>query len=187
MGRRDGVELESGLTYQWVCSEIMPPADQSHCIGLMDGFIFANKGGKMLCFDDNVSQYMHPDPVVVGLSDDLLLIQDLFTNRRCSHIVVVEDRIPVGIISLNDLLFCNLDKVYSWPKGNENSSGRNSFLAADIMSRNVITLNVKETVRKALEIFSMKAFHALPVVNEAGEVCGLLTLENLLLPMQKNQ
>ena len=73
----------------------------------------------MVSLEDKISLFMRLDPPIVNLHDDVLLIQELFSREGNTHILVVEDRIPVGIISLSDLMFHKLDEVFPAKNGKD--------------------------------------------------------------------
>ena len=57
------------------------------------------------------------------------------------------------------------------------------IVAADIMTKNVFTINPDDSLAKAFEIFEGKAISTLPVVEEKnqGKILGILKKNDLIL------
>ena len=50
---------------------------------------------------------------------------------------------------------------------------------ADIMTTNVITLNAKDTLREAVELFTRYNFRAIPVVDDTDKLFGIVPFRDV--------
>jgi CBS domain-containing protein/anti-sigma regulatory factor (Ser/Thr protein kinase) len=87
---------------------------------------------------------------------------DLFRQMRISGAPVVDNGNLVGILSLEDLIRCL--------RRTDLDSRVNQY-----MTRDVITIHSGDPVIEALKVFVSVRLGRLPVVNDAGELVGILT------------
>ncbi len=69
---------------------------------------------------------------------------------------------------------------YSKEEQSRNEERRQVFIAKDIMSRNLITLNPKDKVSEVEEIFNSRRFRHLPVLDSEKKLVGMLSERDLL-------
>mgnify|MGYP000899694265 CR=1 FL=1 len=86
----------------------------------------------------------------------------MFRQAHISGAPVVENGKCVGIISIEDTIRCLLNNDMQAP-------------VSEYMTRNVITINSVEPVISALKTFVTIQVGRLPVVNEGGDLVGILT------------
>jgi anti-sigma regulatory factor (Ser/Thr protein kinase)/predicted transcriptional regulator len=101
---------------------------------------------------------------VQTVTPDMQIIEvlDLFRQLRISGAPVLGQNQLVGLISLEDL-------IRALRRGNGHA------LVSDYMTTSLVTVHAYEPVVKALEVFARTHFGRLPVVNETGNLVGLLT------------
>jgi predicted transcriptional regulator len=87
-------------------------------------------------------------------------------GQRIRHLVVMEDRRVVGILSERDL------------GGAGGDSLRRGKSVADLMSRQVVTAAPTATVREAANLMRARAIGCLPIV-EDSKLVGIVTLMDL--------
>jgi acetoin utilization protein AcuB len=100
---------------------------------------------------------------------------NLISNRSFHHFVVVDDGRIVGIVSDRDVLR-GLAHTPDWQKKQVNE-----FMTVDPMTVRPDTALV-DAIGKMLE----KKINCLPVVEDDGSVCGILTTTDLLKAYQKD-
>jgi len=94
----------------------------------------------------------------------------LMAARGVSAVVVVEDLKPVGIVTSRDILVrvvsVNLDAA--------------KFMVGAIMSAPLVTVSESGSVNDAIAVMGRHGIRRLPVVDEAGCLVTLLTLDDIL-------
>ena len=129
-----------------------------------------------------LSEIMTTDVVTVHPDDTMEAVQQIFEKNTFHHIPVIENNTVVGIISRSDY-----DKLcHSFTLFNHKSSQRfnnglmKSLLVIEVMTKQVATLQETDTSLTAAAFFRENLFHAIPIVNEAGQFRGILTTYDLL-------
>ena len=100
--------------------------------------------------------------VAVKPADSLAAARRALRENRIHHLLVIDDGHVVGLISYRDLI----------GKGDTAS-------VAEVMSRDVITVEPWDTVRNAAAMMIGRTHGCLPVV-EGGNVTGIITTTDLL-------
>jgi len=85
-------------------------------------------------------------------------------------IVVDGHRLPIGVVTDRDLVVGPL-------AGHEDV---NLLTVGDVMTRNPVMASVSQGLEEALDLMRSRAVRRLPVVNAAGELEGILTLDDVL-------
>lgn len=126
-----------------------------------------------------IRNIMNSKLVTVGPDDSLQLVKDIFENVWFHHLLVVEDKQLMGIISDRDLL-----KVVSPYLGTPSETARDTAAlrrrAHQIMTRNPITLEDDASIHKAIELFNDNSISCLPVVNARGTPVGVVSWRDIL-------
>lgn len=113
---------------------------------------------------EKISSIMTTELVTVGPNDTLQTVKDLIYDKRVHHIPVVEGKKLVGILSTIDL----------WEL-NEPFDKYSSLYVKDIMTSKVGTLSPDDQIGSAAEIFLHNYFHTVPIVDENGDLVGLVS------------
>lgn len=117
--------------------------------------------------------------VTITMDDSLAKARELFTELRFHHLLVVEQRRLVGIISDRDLLKAISPYVGTLSETDRDRATLNKR-AHQIMSRNPITVRTDTTVEVAAQQLIEKKVSCLPVVTDGGKIEGILTWRDLL-------
>ncbi len=127
-----------------------------------------------------VRQLMATEPVTVRLGAPLSTVRELLRTHPFNHVPVVSERGRlVGILSAADLARYSLD---AWV-GDEKVVDAEldaSFDLKEVMSNEPVSVQPSDSVRHAAGLLADGGFHGLPVVNEDGELVGMLTSTDLL-------
>ena len=134
----------------------------------------------------NIASIMTRKVVTVGVDDPIQTICEVFNNFEFHHIPVVEDWKLVGVISDLDLL-----KAVN-PSLDTSSEKKNGAITLDkkaheIMSRNLITVDVETSVEKASDLLLENYISCLPVLSSQGIVEGIVTWKDILKFYSKNK
>jgi acetoin utilization protein AcuB len=134
--------------------------------------------------DLTVDQVMTRPAVSVSMDDSLKVIQERFAQHHFHHLLVVEGKRLVGLISDRDL-FQHLSPFV----GNEFSERAQDLAtlnrrAHQIMSRQLITTTRTTTIAGAIKLILENDISCLPIVDEQMRPQGIITWRDLLRSLQ---
>jgi CBS domain-containing protein len=118
------------------------------------------------------------DKFFVSLDENTLVAvgaKTLYETEGCSIVVTRNEpdkktRQPIGIVTERDIIF----RVVA------QSKGPYKVTLGEIMSSPLITIEESDSVSKAFSVMKRRKINRLPVINNAREVIGLLTMERLV-------
>jgi acetoin utilization protein AcuB len=110
----------------------------------------------------HVRDVMTLAPVFVEPACSLRAAREQLEKYRIHHLLVVDDENVVGVLSYHHLI-----------------GGMDDLTAADVMSRDVVTLAPNDTLRSAASRLLGRSHGCAAVVN-AGAVAGVVTTTDLL-------
>ncbi len=126
-----------------------------------------------------VSSIMTGKVVTVEMDDTLLTIRMLFQHVKFHHLVVVENRKPVGVISDRDFLKAAspfLGKIIETTRDLDTLKKR----AHQIMTRNPVTVYPETSIETAADLLLKNNISCLPVISSRGDVVGIVTWKDIL-------
>ncbi len=111
-----------------------------------------------------------------GAGDALQSIWQLLVDEKCHHVPIVEKMRPIGIVSTRDLMRLSQENG-----GEKVSSGvYEDKTAAEIMSADLETVHVDDSVEVAIDRISYGDIHALLVLDDDDNLAGIVTNHDLL-------
>ena len=122
-----------------------------------------------IMMNENLGSIMTKAVITVSPNDSLAVVKEIMDRYRVHHVPVTESLKLVGLISTYDLL-----------KLNRPFDDYRNLLAADIMTTRLATLEPDDKVGSAAEVFLEHMFHAIPIINEAHELLGIVTTHDIL-------
>ena len=138
-----------------------------------------------------VSEIMDRDPPTVTPFHSLYRIIEAIEEKPYYKVVVVEGRVPVGVIAKRDLVFIDTSKLKQdltfvkrdtlLPKGR--TGGIRLYyipLALDIMSSPPITIEGEKDLAEAARIIVERRIGCLPVIDDEGNLIGLVTKNEII-------
>ncbi len=136
--------------------------------------------------NNTVSFVMTADDIItVEAKDSLARVRELFTEYPIHHIPVLEGNKLVGIISSTDLLRKGIGVQRE--DGPADSVLGARFTAEQAMEKALVTLHPKDSLLQAAKLLAQETFNSLPVVDEFGELVGILTTRDLLRHMIESE
>lgn len=143
-----------------------------------------------------VSKIMTKKVITVKPADSLLYVESVLIKNRLSRVVVERNRRPVGIITHRDFIpakipmwlrqFGDPVEVEKYRMGNQPDEYKSNqlsylttFIAADIMTPNPVTVDVSEDVSTASLLMIRNGISGLPVVKGALLV-GIITKTDIV-------
>lgn len=136
-----------------------------------------------------IQDIMTVDVVTVRPEAPLKKVGELLAALRISGVPVVDrDRAVIGVVSQGDILFKErgpsqrtsaLAQLLGLDES-EDERKREARTAAEAMSAPVVTIRPERPVREAARLMLDERVHRLPVVDEEGELVGIVTRSDLV-------
>lgn len=118
--------------------------------------------------------------ITVGPEDKLTVVKEIFEKNKIHHIPVVHYKEMIGLISKTDFIYF----LRGFNRNEEdrfvNEARLRAYKAEDIMTKGLAKLNPNARINVALEIFLENRFHAVPVVEDNGDLVGILTTFDII-------
>ena len=122
-----------------------------------------------------VKHLMTPHPVCCGSQANLAEATELMWSKDCGALPVVDDGKLTGILT---------DRDISIALGTRNVPAA-GIAAGEVATHEVKTCNPGDDVHEAMALMRRAKVHRLPVVNERGELVGMLALNDLILAAER--
>ena len=112
--------------------------------------------------------------IYVSPQDSVLKVEEIFDTLSIHHILVLEGDTLKGIISKTDLL-----KMYKENIAKGILPDRSAIKAGDIMTSDLITLDVDDTIGLAADIFLSNKVHSIPLY-DGDKLAGIITNHDII-------
>ncbi len=126
-----------------------------------------------------LSRIMSTPVVTVEPDDSLHIVGNIFEHTHFHHLLVIEKRVLVGVLSDRDWL-----KAISPHLGTASEQQRDlatlNKRVHQIMTRNPITLTPDDSVKEVIEIFDEHAISCIPVVNSDNHPVGIISWRDII-------
>lgn len=126
-----------------------------------------------------VSNIMTKNLVKLNLDDSLTKAESLFKKHKIRHIPVVEGKKIVGILSYTDLLRISFADATDDDGTEVETTIYDMFSIEQVMTSQIVSLDVDDYIKDAAEIFTKAEFHALPVLKNESLV-GIVTTTDVI-------
>jgi CBS domain-containing protein len=119
-----------------------------------------------------VGEICNREVIVIQRDEAVVAAAKLMRQYHVGAVIVVDkpNRIPVGIVTDRDLVVevmaTELDETV--------------ITVGDIMAPDIFTVKADTATYEAIEFMRRKTIRRLPIVDEAGELVGILTLDDAL-------
>ena len=127
-----------------------------------------------------VKTLMTTNLITVAPEDKLTVVKEIFEKNKIHHIPVVHGKEMIGLISKTDFVYFMRGFNRSEEDKFVNEARLRAYKAEDIMTKGLAKLNPNARINVALEIFMENRFHAVPVVEENGELVGIVTTFDII-------
>lgn len=121
-----------------------------------------------------ISELCNREVVIVQANDTVLAAAKLMRQHHVGDVLVVEERggkrVPIGIVTDRDLVV-EIMAVHLEPE---------VITVSDIMAPDLVTIKENAGLFEAVQYMHVKGVRRLPVVDDAGGLIGILTLDDLL-------
>ena len=128
-----------------------------------------------------VADVMTKDVITVYEESNLQQVFALLAPYRFRHLPVVDGKRLVGILSQRDLLQVQGERIHKNPALRAQAAHTlEETFVRDIMNTNVVTIGADATLAEAARRLLEHRVGALPVVDEAGQLVGIVSETDLL-------
>jgi CBS domain-containing protein len=126
-----------------------------------------------------VKEYMTENVVTISPNDTLMHARNTMLRYGIGRLVVVEDGLVKGIITLTDIMYSvSLPELYYKPLID--------ILVRDVMTPNPVTVKEETSLKEACQIMLKYNIGGLPVVNDEGVLVGIFTRTDALRAYAEN-
>lgn len=123
---------------------------------------------------------MTSKPISVNHLDSIQFVINQMDKYALSNILVSKNETEiVGVISRKDVISYSKNLLSDSSGSKYNLIKLSTVSAAEIMSKNVITINASDDIAYATELLLQKQFHCLPVIDD-GKLVGIVTMFDVL-------
>ncbi|MDR0228348.1 MAG: CBS domain-containing protein [Flavobacteriaceae bacterium] len=126
-----------------------------------------------------VEEIMTTKLVTINLANTLYDAERLFKQYKIRHIPVVDGTRIIGVLSYSDLLKISYADVLD-DEENVSSVVYDMYSISQVMAKVVVKALPTATVKEVTEILAKQSFHSLPIVDEEGNLVGIVTTTDLL-------
>lgn len=127
-----------------------------------------------------VSEVMQPDFMHLSPDDGLDFVEEIMDLGRVRHFPVLRDGRLVGIVSQRDLLAASLTRVLDFD-GPHRRAFLHSVKVEEVMTQKVRSVAPDTKLADVARLFGRHKIGCVPVVNDAGEMVGIVTESDLLV------
>jgi CBS domain-containing protein len=122
-----------------------------------------------------VVDFMVINPIMMRLETPVTELAKLMKEKNIGSIILVRENKPYGIVTERDLV----RRVLATDKD------QLSLVGSDICSKPVITISENETIEEAIEKMKDYNIRRLIVVNEGGDIIGILTCDDIIYNIER--
>jgi len=142
--------------------------------------------------DIPVKRFMSKNPITIGPNYSIFAAANVMSERAFTRLIVIEDKKPVGIVTLSDLVpvgaaLTSPDKRLTIIMKGELIPSRmlSIMMVRNIMTSDPFTINENADIVDAARIMTKHVISGLPVVNEKGILSGIITKTDLVKAASK--
>lgn len=129
--------------------------------------------------DVTVAQIMSENLKTLTTKQTLYEAELMFKKYGIRHIPVVDQDKLVGVLSYSDLLKISYADVTEGEEDVE-SVVYDMFSISQVMAKVLVTVTSETSIREVIKILAKQTFHSLPVVENSGELVGIVTTTDIL-------
>ena len=129
--------------------------------------------------NESIEKILSREDVTVHLGQSVSDVRKLSATNAFHHVPVVSGKKRVGLISAGDILGISVEGLGSDTRSMDAYLDP-PFSIEKIMSRDLRTLPIQSTIAQAADALAHGDIHALPVVDAAGDLAGIVTSTDLI-------
>ena len=129
--------------------------------------------------NEPIKSIMTTDVTTVNISQKPSEVRRLMADQAIHHVPVVSGKKLVGLLSAADMMRLSFS-AYGVDERAVDAALDHEFTIEGVMNKNIVSLPEKATVRDAAERLRDGAFHSLPIVDNDGNLVGIVTSTDLI-------
>ena len=126
-----------------------------------------------------VKEVMTSDPACCAAGTPLPEVARMMIENDCGEIPVIDNnssRVPIGVVTDRDIVCRTV----------ANGINPVELTAADCMSQPIVTVTVDTSLEDCCRIMEEKLIRRIPVVDDRGSCCGIVSLADIALQTRKS-
>lgn len=127
-----------------------------------------------------IIQIMNADPISVDVHQPFSAAYEILSAERFHHLPVVDGDQLVGMLATMDVVKFSYSLLTEGDDAGTQSLLDRLFKIREVMTTELITISSRATLGEAAKALSAGGFHALPVVDGAGRLRGIVTSTDLI-------
>jgi len=131
-----------------------------------------------------VEKIMSKKLVSVGLDDKLEKIREIFSATKFHHLLVIENKQLLGVISDRDLLKSLSPNIGTLSETEKDAASLNKR-AHQIMTRKPISLQLDADIYDAIAIFNRDSISCIPIIDSNKMPVGVLSWRDILKKLEQ--
>lgn len=129
--------------------------------------------------NDSIDKVLTRDPITAHKGQPLSDIRKIFAKEGFHHMPVVSGKKLIGMISASDILGISVEGVDSDERSMD-AYIDHQFSVEGLMKTDLHTLPKKSKVQDAANLLADGSFHSLAVVDDEGDLLGVVTTTDLI-------
>jgi len=127
-----------------------------------------------------IMQIMNSDPVSVDVHQPFSAAYEILSAEHFHHLPVVDNDRLVGMLATMDVVKFSYSLLTERDDPATQSLLDRLFTIREVMTTDPITISSRATLGEAAKALSAGGFHALPIVDGAGRLMGIVTSTDLI-------
>lgn len=129
--------------------------------------------------NESITHIMSEQVKTVHTAQKLSEVRKMLCENAIHHVPVVSGSKLVGILSATDMMELSFG-AYGADSRSLDAILDHQFTIEQVMKKDVTTITTKGSIRDAAGILGEGRFHSLPVVDEDGDLKGIVTTTDLI-------
>ncbi len=131
--------------------------------------------------NESITRIMTKELQTINVHTNLSEVGKIFSGNTFHHLPVVSGSKLIGIVSFVDLMRVNFADSFGVSQNQAVYEVLDRTLNVEsIMTKDPTTLKENQTIKDAAEVLAHGDFHALPIVDNNGDLLGMVTSADLL-------
>ena len=128
--------------------------------------------------NEKITKIMTAEPVTAQVGQTVSEVSKMMQDGGFHHVPVLEGKRLVGIVTSTDLLRVSYE--YGMDARQTDTVLDHTVDQRDLMQAEPRTLTVHKTVREAVEYLAEGHYHSIPVIDDSGDLAGIVTTTDVL-------